>query len=61
MLVKVGDFHEALAALQGRELLTRARKVGLSQDAAMELAKILSNRFRDILSDASGVATPRRA
>lgn len=61
MLVKVGDFHEALAALQGRELLTRARKVGLSQDTAMELAKILSNRFRDILSDASGVATPRRA
>lgn len=61
VLVKVGDHHEGLAALQGRELLTRSRKLGMSTDAAMEIAKTLSNRFRDILSDASGVATPRRA
>ncbi len=61
MLVKVGDFHLALAAVQGRELLTRAGRLGLAMDARMDLAKILSNRFRDILSDASGVKTPRRA
>ncbi len=61
VLVKVGDHHEGLAALQGRELLTRSRKLGMGTDAAMEIAKTLSNRFRDILSDASGVATPRRA
>jgi MoxR-like ATPase len=61
VLVKVGDFHEALAALQGRELLTRSRKIGMTQDAAMSIARILSDRFRDILSDASGVPTPRRA
>lgn len=61
VLVKVGDHHEALAALQGRELLTRARKLGVDRTVSLDVAKILSDKFRDILSEASGIATPRRA
>lgn len=61
VLVKVGDYHEALAALQGRELLARSRKLGVPREAAIETAKVLSDKFRDILADASGIATPRRA
>lgn len=61
VLVKVGDHHEALAALQGRELLTRARRLGVARSVSLDTAKVLSDKFRDILSEASGIATPRRA
>lgn len=61
VLVKIGDFHEALGSIAGRELIQRTVQLSLPFERRAQVARTLADRFREILNAASSSTTARRA
>lgn len=61
VLVKIGDFHEALASIAGRELIQRTVALNLPFERRAQVARVLADKFREILNAASTSTSARRA
>lgn len=61
VLVTIGNHHEALASISGRELIQRTVGLEMPFERRAQVARVLADKFRDILNAASSSTSARRA